>query len=94
MNKLLMLCVLGGLGACAPVPPAPAQPEGDAMTDSCGAAGFQGLVGQSDAVLRSVRLPQDARVIGPRDAVTMDYRPTRINFEIGPDQRIARISCY
>lgn len=92
MKKLLVLCLLGGLGACAPVPPSP--PAGEAPADSCGAAGFQGLVGQSDAVLRSVKLPQDARVIGPRDAVTMDYRPTRLNFEIGADARIAKISCY
>ena len=92
MNKLLMLCVLGGLGACAPVPPAPSNDE--VTADSCGAAGFQGLVGQSDAVLRSVKLAQGARVIGPRDAVTTDYRPTRMNFEIGPDSRIAKISCY
>ncbi|WP_374632972.1 I78 family peptidase inhibitor [Paracoccus sp. (in: a-proteobacteria)] len=92
MNKLLMLCVLGGLGACTLTPPAPAND--DPKADSCGAAGFQGLVGQSDTALQNVKLPQDARIIGARDAVTMDYRPTRLNFEIGADNRIAKISCY
>lgn len=94
MNKLLMLCVLGGLGACALSPPAPPPTNGDPQVDSCGAAGFQGLVGQSNTALQNVKLPQDARIIGARDAVTMDYRPTRLNFEIGADDRIAKISCY
>jgi hypothetical protein len=92
MNRLLMLCLLGGLGACTQAPPAPVH--GDAKLGSCGAAGFQGLVGQSNAALQNVKLPQDARIIGARDAVTMDYRPTRLNFEIGADNRIAKISCY
>lgn len=94
MNKLLMLCVLGGVGACAPVSLPQPEAKAELKADGCAAAGFQGLVGQSDAVLRSVKLPQDARIIGPRDAVRAEYRPTRINFEIGADSRIAKISCY
>ena len=92
MRKLLIVCALGGLGACTlSQPDLPAAP---AATDACGAARLQGLVGQSDAVLRDMKLPEGARIIGPRDAVTADYRETRMNFEIGADGRIARIACY
>ena len=34
------------------------------------------------------------RIIGPTQAVTQDYRLSRLNFEIGKDGRIAKISCY
>ena len=89
MRKLLIVCALGGLGACTL-----SQPDLPAAADACGAARLQGLVGQSDAVLRDMKLPEGTRVIGPRDAVTADYRETRMNFEIGADARIAKIACY
>jgi hypothetical protein len=92
MRKLLIICALGGLGACTAPEADPSSPTPEA--EACDAARFQGLIGQSDAVLRDLKLPEGTRVIGPRDAVTMDYRPTRMNFEIGADGRIARISCY
>jgi ABC-type Fe3+-hydroxamate transport system substrate-binding protein len=33
------------------------------------------------------------RVFGPNDAVTMDYRPDRLNVELGEDRTITRIFC-
>lgn len=33
------------------------------------------------------------RVFGPNDAVTMDYRPDRLNVELGEDRTIVRIFC-
>lgn len=62
--------------------------------DSCGAVPFQGLVGQTEEVLRPMRLPDGTRVIGPDQSVTMDFRPTRMNIEIGVGGLIARIGCY
>ncbi|RCW82875.1 I78 family peptidase inhibitor [Paracoccus lutimaris] len=92
MKKLLIVCALGGLGACSwSQPDVPATPP---ATDACGAARLQGLIGQSDALLRDMKLPEGTRVIGPRDAVTADYRETRMNFEIGADGRIAKVACY
>lgn len=79
------------LAACVtaddPVAAAPEQ-------SGCGAAGFQGLIGQPKAALSSLTLPAGTRIIGPEQAVTMDFRPDRLNVEIGPDARIARIGCY
>ncbi|MFT4013906.1 MAG: I78 family peptidase inhibitor [Paracoccus sp. (in: a-proteobacteria)] len=77
------------LAACS-VPSEPSKPD----HDLCGASRLQGLVGQPKAVLARMELPKGTRVIGPSQAVTMDFRPTRLNVETGPDQRIARIGCY
>ncbi len=92
MKRLLLVAPLCALTACVPVePPAPApQPD----PDSCHSAQFQGLVGQPRAVLDQLRLPLGTRVIGPNDPVTMDFRPDRLNFEIGANGLIAKIGCY
>lgn len=86
-----LACALS-LGAC--VTPA-ANPSGQPpVTDACNASGFQGLVGQPRTVLKTMMLPAGTRVIGPGDAVTMDFSPERMNIEIGTDGRIAKIGCY
>lgn len=92
MKALLLLLPVCALAACVQTEaPAPApQPE----PDSCHAAQFRGLIGQPRAVLDSMRLPPATRVIGPRDAVTMDLRPDRLNFEIDDKALIAKIGCY
>lgn len=61
--------------------------------NACGAGGMQGLVGQSRAVLAAMTLPSGTRIIEPGMAITEDYRPERMNVEIGEDGRIARIWC-
>ena len=81
MRLLIIALVL--LPACVA-----AQPE-----DTCGAAGFQGLVGQTGEIARLLELDRPARVIEPGMAVTMDYRPDRINFEIDEQGRIAVVRC-
>ena len=55
---------------------------------------LQGLVGQPQSVLVTMLLPAGSRVIGPNDAVTMDFRADRLNVEIGADGRIAKVGCY
>lgn len=89
MRALAILPLLV-LAACdQPAPPAPAPDR-----DLCKASGFQGLVGQPETVVKTMMLPAGSRLIGPGDAVTMDFRPDRLNIEIGTDRRIARIGCY
>ena len=90
MMRFLPMLTLLALAACVePVPP-PAEPD----TDQCKASALQGLVGQPKSVLTTMLLPAGTRVINPGDAVTMDFRPDRMNVEIGTDGRIARIGCY
>lgn len=88
---LLAMAGLAVLAACEPLPPEaePAEPP-----DSCGAAGYQGLVGQPRTVLDGMTFPLGTRQIGPNDAVTADFRPDRLNIEYGAGGRIEKISCY
>lgn len=89
--RAFVLLPLLALAACVqPADAPPAEPDPDA----CKASGMQGLVGQPKSVLATMLLPAGSRVIGPGDAVTMDFRPDRLNVEIGADGRIAKVACY
>ncbi|MFO1164807.1 MAG: I78 family peptidase inhibitor [Paracoccus sp. (in: a-proteobacteria)] len=92
MTRLFMTAALAALGACTmSEPPAPVAPD---SSDLCKASQFQGLIGQPGTALKDLQLPAGTRIIGPTQAVTQDYRLSRLNFEIGKDGRIAKISCY
>lgn len=80
---LLAGCAIDG----AHPPPAPDD-------DACRAASYQGLVGQPAAVLDQMQFPIGTRVIGPDAPVTADYRAGRLNIEVGPSDRIDKVSCY
>lgn len=90
--RILAILPLLALAACEQPAAQPAGPAPD--KDLCKQASYQGLVGQTDAVLRTLMLPAGSRVIGPSDAVTADYRPDRLNIETGTDHRITKIACY
>lgn len=90
MRPIALVLPLLLLAACVPEEPVMEEPPADA----CQSAGFQGLVGQPRAVLDRMLLPAGSRVIGPNDPVTRDYRPDRLNIEIGANDRIDRVACY
>lgn len=71
----------------------PILPIPPAAQDTCGAAENAGLVGQDATALERVLLMGQVRIIRPGQAVTQDFRPTRINFNIDASNRIASISC-
>ena len=86
----LILC--GSLVGCVPVPEAPpALPA--PVEDACGAAGLQGLVGQPARILQTMRFGVETRIIRPGMAVTMDYRPERLNIDIDANEQIIRVYC-
>ena len=89
MKRSVVLALALALAACVPqepdTTPDPAQ--------VCGAAGFQGLIGQPDSALAGLTLPQETRIIRPGMAVTMDFRETRLNIETDAEKRISRIYC-
>lgn len=93
MSRIALIIPLLLLAGCIePDAPAPQSPA--VGTDQCGAAPLQGLVGQPKAMLARMELPQGSRIIGPKQAVTMDFRADRLNIETGSDDRITRIGCY
>ncbi|MFM7655702.1 MAG: I78 family peptidase inhibitor [Paracoccaceae bacterium] len=94
--RSLALLMPFALAACVEVesPPDPGiiapplPPE-----DSCGASQLQGLRGQSEDVLQTMKFGGPVRIIQPGMAVTMDYNPARLNIEIDESGKIHRISC-
>lgn len=88
--KFIALLPLLAVVACVEQPAPPAEPD----MDACKASAYQGLVGQPKSVLATMMLPAGSRVVGPTDAITMDFRAERLNVEIGKDDRIAKVACY
>jgi hypothetical protein len=83
------------LGACTnSAKPAASPPAPEA--DLCGAGRFKQYVGQfysAETGARILAAAGQVRTIRPGDAVTMDFRPDRLNLEIGEDGRITRFRC-
>lgn len=95
LTPVLTLCLCLPMWACAPaqapapVPPAPVPPAG---ADTCDGRRHAGLVGQPDTALERVLILGQVRVLRPGTAPG-PARPERLTFVIGPEARIARISC-
>lgn len=90
------MLVAAGLSACQGMPatgPDAGPPVPAPADDTCGAAPHAALVGQPETALLRQLIMGQVRVIRPGDAVTMDFRPERLNFDIGEDGRIRRIYC-
>lgn len=91
MVRVLPLCLC--LCACAVAPGTPSGPPIPPKgADTCGGRVHAGLVGQRDTALERVLILGQVRVLRPGMARGA-ARPQRLSFEIGPDSRIARISC-
>jgi hypothetical protein len=61
--------------------------------DECGASDLQYLVGQPGVLLDGMRFSQEVRVIQKGMAVTMDFKPDRLNFWLDDRDRIERVTC-
>ena len=82
------------LAACEAVtPPQAMDPLPTPAQDTCNASAYSHLIGQDVTALERVMLLGQVRIIRPGQAVTMDFRPDRINFNVGADERITSIHC-
>lgn len=87
MHRTIAILATAALAGCVEPLPGP-EPA------TCGAETLQGLVGQREEVLAAMTFEASAvRVIRPGQAVTMDYSPRRINFELDRTGRIVRVFC-
>ena len=80
-----------GLSACnlpAEQEPITSNPSADCAKDQ-----FDIYLWQRAETLDGLALPKGTRVIQPGMAVTMDFRPNRLNLAIGKTGRIERIYC-
>lgn len=85
---------MGAVAGCEPVSgPVSGPVVVDAGPNQCGAYDLQYLVGAPDRVLETMRFNKAVRIIQPYSAVTMDYNPERINFELDRYNMITRIFC-
>lgn len=101
--RYILPVILAGLAACTTQPSGPISsgaPSGPVagsfptgMDNTCDGERYGTLVGQDATALERVLILGQVRVIRPGMVVTQDYRPERINFEIGTDNRVARITC-
>ena len=66
-------------------------PEG--VDNSCGGRRYGSLVGKNAEVLETVLILGPVQVIRPGAVSSQTYVPDRINFIVGTDGRIARITC-
>lgn len=91
--KYAPLMSLLWVAACAPqmAPMTPFAPASGA--DTCGSTAQAGLVGQNATALERVLIMDQVRIIRPGQAVTMDFREERINFELDGADTITRVFC-
>ncbi|MDQ3140353.1 MAG: I78 family peptidase inhibitor [Pseudomonadota bacterium] len=96
--KIMMAGLMAATtAACAPVPPAaplPVEPEGGV----CSIDRASALIGRAASVelgAEALRLTggRTIRWIQPGQAVTMDYRPDRLNIELDAQNRVVRFGC-
>lgn len=92
-----LLSVLGLAACTAQTQPEPSLPPEPAPAD-CGASQLGGYVGHtaSDEVLAAIRGwrgDKPLRVLKPGSAMTMDYRPERLNIFLDNDGVITKFEC-
>lgn len=89
MKYLILPLVVAGCGML-PVKEVKAPAMG--QKDTCGAIGFQPAIGTH---IKDVTVPADrvVRVIGPDTAVTLDFDPTRMNFEVDGMGKVLSVRC-
>lgn len=78
------------------IPACTQQPSKDNLSNApekCKAHIFQKMLWKPSSALNDVSLPKETRVILPDQAVTMDYRPARLNITIGKLGRIEKVYC-
>lgn len=105
---LLSVPLAALLGACSPAEqgvaaspapePIPAVPD-ETNAAPCGANKLSEFVDAvpTEDVLAKIKTQvgdKTIRVINPGDAVTMDFRPDRLNIENGADGGIKKFGCY
>lgn len=61
--------------------------------DTCQMAAHRNLIGRDGASIDQSTLPAGSRVICHNCPVTLDYRGDRLNVELGPDGKVARLRC-
>lgn len=97
MAALLPLAACAGGGATVEPAPPPAT-EVSPVAMQCKADAAQSYIGQKvtvelGAIIRDATGARTVRWGPPRSAMTMDYRPDRVNILYDDDNKITQVSC-
>ncbi|MCK0150288.1 I78 family peptidase inhibitor [Marivita sp. S6314] len=87
MRFILMFSVCVGLAACQETTAVSSAPP------SCGSEEMSHLMGIQRTQLENIAFSQPYRIIPEGSAVTMDFNPARVNFELDQNDAVARIYC-
>ena len=90
---LACLALVGCADRVAGPPEARGEVVPSGVDNSCGGRRYGSLVGKDAAVLETVLILEPVQVIRPGSVSSQTYLPERINFIVGTDGRIARITC-
>lgn len=95
---LAMMAVLAGCSSAAKDAPASATSAPAAGDGRCDAQGAQFAVGQqaSKPLLEQAKTRSGsmmARILGPHDSITMDYRSERLNLNTDDSGKVIRANC-
>ncbi|WP_460814816.1 I78 family peptidase inhibitor [Luteimonas pelagia] len=97
VRLMLPIALTLAISACAPTPPAGGTPP-PPHAGTCDAEAARWAIGQAATpdVVERIRVDtgsRTARVIGPDDMVTMDYRPDRVNVKTNERGAITEVTC-
>ncbi|MEQ6249712.1 I78 family peptidase inhibitor [Sulfitobacter sp. HNIBRBA3233] len=87
--SVMMLALLAGCGGA--VVQAPAGGTAGAGPDTCGASGFQDLVGRGAAA--ALVVPEPKRLYRTDEAITQDFVPGRLNVVLDETDTIIAVRC-
>jgi hypothetical protein len=98
MASVAALATLAACSAQNGSPPEQAPVPQSAGSDACGASKVRNYLGTqpTDEILAKIKSASGAqaiRVVGPNDAMTMDFREDRLTITIGEDGRIKSLRC-
>jgi hypothetical protein len=63
------------------------------ITGNCGMERVQHYVGQPRTEVPRSAMPDNYRVVGPDDAMTMDYRPDRLTIRVDEQDVVESMAC-
>ena len=96
--RIVLVAALLASAACTPVEMRGETPAASPIAAACNADSLGDLVGKraSDAradVMQTRSGARTLRWIAPNTAVTMDFRPDRLNVDVDAKGRIERFTC-
>ena len=98
LGSILAAATLAGCASGTPSTSAPATPSRSDNPQACNAEQAEAAVGQKATpdLLENYRQQsgsQLARILRPRDVITMEYNPLRLNLRVDEQDMVTSVNC-